>query len=138
QVDAHEEPVELALGERVCALELPGDLGRDDHEGLYDGNDPALDGDARLVHSLQHGRLGAWRGAVDLVREHEVGEDRAALELELVRVAVEDRDAQDIAGEHVGRELDSGEAAVERAGEGGGEERLPHSRDILDENMPPG
>ena len=42
----------------------------------------AGDGDRPLLHGLEQGRLRLGRGPVDLVGQHEVGEDRPALELE--------------------------------------------------------
>ena len=39
-----------------------------------------VEGDLRLVHRLEQARLGLGRGAVDLVGEHDVGEERAGLE----------------------------------------------------------
>ena len=46
----------------------------------------AVDGDVALLHHLQQRRLGLRRGPVDLVGEHDVGEHRPRVELEL-RVA---------------------------------------------------
>ena len=43
----------------------------------------AVDGDAALGHRLQQARLGPRRGPVDLVGQHDLGEDRAGTELEL-------------------------------------------------------
>ena len=69
------------------------------------------DGDRALLHRLEQRRLRLGRGAVDLVGEHDVGEDRARLELEtpcaprsssamIVR-------ADDVGRHQVGRELDA-------------------------------
>jgi hypothetical protein len=49
-------------------------------KGLGSGCVSPSDGDAALLHRLEQGRLGLGRGAVDLVGEDDVGEDRARLE----------------------------------------------------------
>ena len=54
------------------------------------------------------------RGAVDLVGQHDLGHDRAGAELEVAGLLVVDRDAGDVAGQQVGRELDALEAAADR------------------------
>jgi hypothetical protein len=51
----------------------------------------AVDGDLAFLHGLQEGGLGLGRGAVDLVGEQQVGEDRALLEGELGVAGVVDQ-----------------------------------------------
>ena len=53
---------------------------------------PTVGRQRALLHDLEQRRLGLGRGAVDLVAEHDVGEHRAALELELAVSLVVDRD----------------------------------------------
>jgi hypothetical protein len=74
--DADEEAVDLRLRERVGALEIDGVLRGEDHEGVGQLEAIALDGDLALLHRLEQRRLGLRGGAVDLVGEHHVGEDR--------------------------------------------------------------
>jgi hypothetical protein len=84
------EAVALRLGEGVGALHLDRVLGRDHHERRLELVGRAVDGDLALLHALQQRGLGLGRGAVDLVADHDVGEDAARLELELAGVLVED------------------------------------------------
>ena len=77
-----EEPVELGLGERIGPLHLERVLGGQHEERRRQPVRRAGDGDRPLLHRLEQGRLGLGRGPVDLVGQHQVGEDRPALELE--------------------------------------------------------
>jgi hypothetical protein len=56
--DAHEEPVELALRERIGALVVGGVLGGDHHEGRSEPVGDTVHGDLPFGHGLQQGRLG--------------------------------------------------------------------------------
>ena len=71
------EAVELRLGQRVGALELDRVLRREDGEALGQRVRRAVHGHAALLHRLEQRRLGLGRRAVDLVAQHQVGEDRA-------------------------------------------------------------
>ena len=86
-----------------------------------------------LAHRLQQGALRARRGPVDLVGQHDVGEDRAGTEDELLRLAVVQAAAGDVGGQQVGRELDAMELAGQAAGDGLAHQRLAHAREC-----PPG
>ena len=99
--DARHEAVALRLGEGVGALHLDGVLGRDHHERLLEHVGRVVDGDLALLHGLEQGGLGLGGGPVDLVADHDVGEDAAGPELELAGVLVEDRDAGDVGGQQV-------------------------------------
>ena len=81
---AQQEAVELRLGQRERALELDRVLRRQHQERPRQRARLAVDGDLALLHRLQQRRLGARRGAVDLVGQHDLGEDRPGPELELL------------------------------------------------------
>jgi len=115
--DLHEEPVELRLGQRESALVLDGVLRGDDHEWAAHRARDAVDGHLFFGHRLQKGRLRARGGAVDLVGEDELAEDRAGMELEFRFLLVEDGDARDVGGQEVGRALYALEFAAQRDGE---------------------
>ena len=83
QRNAEQEAVELAFGQRIRALELDRVLRGDDHERPRQRMRLAVDRHLPLAHRLQQGALRARRGAVDLVGQHDVGEDRARAEDEL-------------------------------------------------------
>ena len=98
----------------------------------------AVDGDLALLHGLEQGGLGLGAGAVDLVADHDVGEDRTRFEDEVAALAVPYRDAGDVGGEEVGGELDAAELAVDRAGERFGQQGLADPGDVFDQNMTAG
>ena len=83
--------------------------------------------DVLLLHRLEHRRLRLRWGAVDLVGQHDVGEDRPVDELELAPAAgrvLEDVGAGDVHRHQVGRELDAAELQRHRLGQLADQQRL--------------
>ena len=133
----HGEAVELRLGQRVGAVMLDRVL-RGDHEKRRGQRMPdVVDRRLALGHRLQEGALRAGRGAVDLVGQEHVGEDRAGQELELARLLVEDAEAGDVAGQQVRRTLHARELPPTAAASRLGQRRLTQARQILEEQMAP-
>ena len=67
-------------------------------------------GDRPLLHRFEQRGLGFRRGAVDLVGEHEIGEDRAGLEaqsLVAALVGLHDHAADDVGRHQVRSELNA-------------------------------
>ncbi len=98
----------------------------------------AADRDRVLLHRLQQGRLGLGRGAVDLVGQDDLREDRAGLELEdpaAVGQLHDDVGADDVGGHQVGRELDAVEVQVDRVGERPHQQRLAQARHAFQQRM---
>src|SRR5262249_13834749 len=90
---------------------------------------------------LEQRGLRARRGAVDLVREDEVREDRARLEAEpvaAVRGLLQDARADDVRRHEVRRELDALEGEVEGRRQGLDQRRLADARSALGEGVPLG
>ena len=135
KLDAHEETVELGLGQRERALVFDRILGRHHQERLGKLVRRAVDGHLMLVHRLEQGGLRLWRRAVDLVGEDHLAHDRPRPELERVRPLIEDRDAGDVRWEQVRRELDPPERAPERSGERLRQHGLAGPWDVLDEDV---
>ena len=106
--------------------------------GSVSGMRATVDGDLPFVHGFEQRRLRLGSGAVDLVRQKEIGEDGSGLELELLRVRVVDGDADDVARQHVAGELKPVKAAIDGACQRLRERRLSDSRHILDEQMAAG
>ncbi len=94
-----------------------------------------VDGDLALLHRLEQRRLGLRRGPVDLVGEHDVGEDAAGAELELVGGAVPHRHAGDVGRQEVGGELDAVARAADRRRDRLGQRGLADAGDVLDEEV---
>ena len=135
EADAQHEAVELGFGQGEGAFILDGVLRGQNHEGHVERVGVAVDGDLALFHRFQQGGLGLGGGAVDLVDEDDLGVDGAGAKLELARALVEDGDAGDVAGQHVGRELDALELAADRPGERLGQHRFAHAGHVLDEDV---
>ena len=98
----------------------------------------AVDADLPLGHRLQQRRLRLGRGAVDLVGQQQVGEDRPVPELETARLHVVDGRAEQVGGQQVGGELDPREVQAQRRGERPRDERLAEAGQILDQDVPAG
>ena len=81
-VDAHAETVELAFGERERPVMLDRVAGRGHEERMWQLVHVAVDGDRAFVHDLEQRRLRLRTGAVDLVEQHDVREDRSGDEVE--------------------------------------------------------
>ena len=96
------------------------------------------DRDADVLHRFEQRRLRFRRGAVDLVGEHDVRENRPGLELEerpAVRVLLDDVGADDVGGHQVGRELDARERQVQHVGERVDEARLADAGNALEQHV---
>ena len=101
----------------------------------------AGDGDRPLLHRLEQGRLRLGRGPVDLVGQNQVGEDRAALELE--PAAALGRFEHDVGADQVGRhqvgcELDALKLELQRVGQRAHEQRLAQPGHALEQDVPAG
>jgi hypothetical protein len=114
-LDQHleQETIELSLGKRIRSRALNRVLRRQDEERSRQGIAEAVNGNRTLLHRLEHRRLRLGWCPVDFVREQDVGEDGAVLELEVARLRVVRRRSGDIGGHEIGRELDPAEVAAQ-------------------------
>jgi len=135
KAELQREAVHLRFRQRVGAAELHGVLRGDHEERIVQAVRGAVHGDLPLAHRLQQRRLRAWRGAIDLVGEQHVGEDRALVEAEGLVALVVDRDAENVGGQQVGRELDALEGRPDRARERLGECRLARARVVFQQHV---
>ena len=98
-------------------------------------------GDGLLGHGLQQRRLRFRCGAVDLVGQQEVGEDRAWLKRELaptLRILDQNVRAGDVGRHQVRGELDAAELQVERLGERSHQHGLAQPGHTLEQGMATG
>jgi hypothetical protein len=130
--------IELPFDERERPCGLVGVLGRDEEERSRERAGDAVDGHLPLLHRLEQRRLGAGGGAVQLVDEDDVREQRAGTELPLVAGEMEHGDAGELGREEVGSRLDPPEGSAGRAGQGLGEQRLADTGDVVDEEVSAG
>jgi hypothetical protein len=136
ELDSHHEAIELRLRQRECAHLLGRILRRDDEEGRRQLSRLALGRDLVLFHRFEQRRLRLWRGAVHLIGEDDLREDRPGVELEAARVPLVDRDADDVGRQHVARELNSLEVKPERLCEHVRKRRLADAGQVFDQQMP--
>ena len=97
--------------------------------------------DRVLLHRLEQRALRLGRGAVDLVGEHDVGEDRAGLEREALVAALvlgDHHRADDVGRHQVGRELDAREAQIERGGQRAHEHGLAEAGHAFEQRVAAG
>ena len=133
-----EEPVELRFGQRIRTLHLERVHGGQHEERLLQRMRGLARGHAVLLHRLEQRRLRLGCGAVDLVRQHHVREDRPGLELEILLAAfvlAHDRRAHDVARHQVGRELDARELEMQHVRQGLHQLGLAHTRDALEQHV---
>ena len=83
QLDQEHEPIELRLGQRIGPFLLDRVLRGQHQERRFESKRLADHRHLVLLHGFEHGRLRLRRGAVDLVGQHDVGEDRPVHELKL-------------------------------------------------------
>ena len=100
--------------------------------------DLAVDADLPFLHRLQQGRLGLGRGAVDLVGQQQVAEDRPGRELEDERLRIENVHAHDVGRHQVGRELDAVELALDGHRQGADKERFGRARRTFQKDVSAG
>ena len=134
-VDLQHEAVELRLRQGVRALVLDRVLRGEHEERSGQRVCLAADRDLALLHRLEEGRLHLRRGAVDLVGEDHVREERAAAQPELAVRLMEDQRPGDVGGKQVRGELDAREGELQRLRERRDRERLRQPRHAFDERV---
>ncbi len=138
QGDAHKKAVQLRLRQGEGAARAHRVLRGDDKERLGQGACRPFDGDLPLLHGFEQRALAFRRGAVDLVGEHQLGEDRPGVEDELPAVLVEYRGAENVARQQVGRELDALEVQAQHFGQGMTQGGLAHPGHVLHQQVTAG
>ena len=133
--DAHQEAVELRFGQRIGAVVLDRILRGENQERLGQRVRVIVDSDLRFVHCFEQGGLRFRRGAIDFIGDDYVGENRPGLEFEALRRRVVDADADHVARQHVGRELDALKGAVEGSRESLGESGLAYAGNVFNQQM---
>ena len=114
---------------------LDGILRGQHHERLRQLVGVVVHGHLRFVHGFEQRRLRLRRGAVDFVRQDDVGENRAGLEIKPLLDLVEDAGAHHVRGQQVRGELDPLERTVEGIRERLREGRLAHAGHVLDQQV---
>ena len=95
----------------------------------------ALDAHLALLHRLEKRRLRLRSGAIDLIDQHDVGEQRPGAKHETALALVEHVHADDVARHEVRGPLDAFELPAESVRERLGEQRLAQARHPLHEHV---
>src|SRR5262245_61446558 len=112
-VYAQHEAIELRFRQRVGALELARVLRSDDQEVVGQTEHRALDAHLALLHRLEQRGLRLRAGAIDLIDQQHVGEQRAGMEHEGTLLLLEYVHADDVARHEIGSALDTLELTTE-------------------------
>ena len=136
QAQTHQETVQLRFGERKRAFVVNGVLRGNEQKGRSQIVIDAVGRDLPFRHRLEQRRLRPRRGAIDFVRQNNLGKERAGPELKVCRLGVEHRTAGDIARQKVGCALDAFERTADAAGQGAGQHGLGHAGHVLQQDMP--
>ncbi len=112
--DFEHETVGLRLGQRVGSLLLDRVLRGEHQERIAEFECLLADGYLALLHGLEQSGLHLGRRTVDLIRQYEISEDRAFLDMELLRLLRIDLRAQHIRRQQIGRELNTREVGLDK------------------------
>ena len=132
------EAVQLRFGQRVGSFELDRVLRRQHAERARQAVGDAGMRHLLLLHGFEQGRLRARRGAIDLVDQDELGEDRAGSKFERRRAPGRggvDFRTRDVGRHQVGRALHARPMQPQRRGERLGEMRLAEPGQPLDQHV---
>ena len=88
-----------------------------------------------LFHSLEEGRLDLGWCTIDLISEEDLGKDGSFSQFELARICTVDLGSCEIRREEIGGERDALEVVAKDMSKSLDRERLPESRNSLDEDM---
>ena len=135
ELDAHQEAIELRLGQRKRADLIRRILRRDDEERFVERIGLAVGRDLVFLHGFEQRALRLGRRAIDFVGQHQLREHRSAVEAELSGLRLEDRDADDVGRQQVARELDALVAEPERRGERVRKRGLADAGNVLDQQV---
>ena len=136
QVHAHQESIQLRLGQREGAGLILRILRGNDEEWFGQRHRLAVQGDLMLFHGLEQRALRLRRGPVDLIGQHQLRKDRTALEPEFAGFAVIDGDAEHVGRQQVAGELHALKRQAQSLGDRMREGGLAHPRNVFDQQMP--
>src|SRR4029077_3429052 len=94
--EAHQKPVELGFWKGEGSVIFGRILRGDNHKRLLKWMRLIVDGNLCFTHRFQETALGLWRGAIDLICQYNIGEDRTRYELKPLFLPVEHGDADDV------------------------------------------
>ena len=133
----HQEAVHLRFGQGVGPLLFHRVLRRHDDEQVGQFVRGAGHGHLALLHGFQQRGLDLGRCAVDLIRQHDIGEDGARFEAEgvLPALSVQDLRSGDIGRQQIRCELDAGKLGFQCLGHAFHRARFGQAGQAFHENV---
>ena len=131
----HKETVRLSFWQFIRALLLHWVLRGQNGIDITHAIGGAVNGYLSLLHHLKEGGLRLCRRTVDLIDQHDIGEHRSLMELELTGLHIKHRRTQHVARHEVGRELHTAELRVNELGDGTCQQRLCYAGHTLNEHV---
>jgi hypothetical protein len=95
-------------------------------------------GNLCFTHRFQETALGLRRGAIDLVGQHDVGEDRTRYELKPLFLPIKHGDADDVGRQEIAGKLNAFKGAVKRSGQAMCQRGFADARNVLEQKMTTG
>ena len=129
------ESIGLGFRQGIGSLLLDRILGGEYEKGIVQREGLPADGDLALLHRFQQGALDLGGGAIDLVGENYIREDRPFLDHELAVLRLKDQRADQVRRQQIRRERDTLEARVDARGKGGDGGGLGESGNPFDEDV---
>src|SRR5215813_2017807 len=138
EADLEEEAIELRLRQRICAFHLDGVERGQHEERRWQAIGGASHRYLQFGHRFQQRGLRLWRGAVDLIPQQNMSEDRSFDKDELTAALLSVHDharAGDVRGHQVHSELDAVEAEVEHLGKRADDQGFASARHTLNQHV---
>ena len=132
------EAIELRFRQRIGAFLLDGVLRRDHQERRFEQVGVVANGDLLFLHGFEESALHLGGSAVDLVGQHQIGEDGALLDGELAGPRIVDLRADDVGGQKIRRELNAVKVQPQTLRDRSHGEGLGQAGHALDKDMPAG
>ena len=95
----HHKSVDLRLGQRIGTLLFDGVLRRQNQKRIIEWIRIAADRHLPLLHRLEQSTLNLGRGAIHLIRQDNICENRPLFRHELAGALIEDESPRQIGGE---------------------------------------
>ena len=138
QTQPDEKPVQLRLGQGKRAFVVNWILRGNEKERRRQFVIIAVGGHLAFRHGFQQRGLGARRGAVDFIRQQDLGEERAGAEFKFGGLGIENGTAGDVIGQQIRRALDAFEIAADAARQSPRQHGLGHAGHIFQKHVPLG
>jgi hypothetical protein len=87
------------------------------HKGLLKQMRLIIDGNLCFTHRFQEAALCLRRRAIDLVGQHDVGEDRTRYKLKPLFLSIKHGDTHDVRRQEIAGELNALERTIQRSGQ---------------------